>query len=136
MMEREIRHVCDLETLKELDAKAVEHSPDAIVFASMDGVIVSVNAAAEFMFGYHRNEMLGQPVEMLMPDEVRDRHVRHRDRYAEEPRSRDMGLGMTLTARARSGKTFLVEIKLSPIVPLTGGVYVMTVIRRSKRSET
>jgi PAS domain S-box-containing protein len=106
----------------------LEAAPDAIVEVSDDGAIVLVNQIAEQMFGYQRNELLGQSVDLLVPDGVRPTHYRHRDSYLEHPRTRPMGSGLELHARRRDGSLFPVEISLSPIQTETG-MHVTAVIR-------
>ena len=80
-----------------------------------DGTIVLLNAAAEKMFGYRREDLLGQLIEVLVPGSVRDRHHEHRDHYAEHPITRPMGIGLELFAQRKDGSQFPVEISLSPI---------------------
>ncbi len=115
----------------------LEAAPDAIVEVSADGRIVLMNRIAEEMFGYVRDELLGEPVDLLVPDGIRHEHYRHRDRYLENPRTRPMGSGLELHARRRDGTLFPVEISLSPI-QTEGGVHVTAVIRdvtERKRAE-
>jgi hypothetical protein len=93
----------------------LEAAPDAMVCAGADGRIALVNAQAEQLFGYSRDELAGQPVEMLVPEGVRDAHPGHRAEYAADPRPRPMGAGMELAGRRRDGTTFPAEISLSAI---------------------
>lgn len=93
----------------------LDASPDAVVIIRLDGVIEVVNLTAERMFGYSRDEMLGKPVEMLLPEHLRAAHVNHRKKYTSQPQMRPMGLGKNLKARARDGREFPVEIALSPV---------------------
>ncbi|HEX4228623.1 MAG TPA: ATP-binding protein [Bryobacteraceae bacterium] len=93
----------------------LEAAPDAILEVERDGTIVLLNAAAERMFGYQRDELLGQLIEILVPDSLRERHRTHRDRYAEHPITRPMGIGLELFALRKDGSQFPVEISLSPI---------------------
>jgi PAS domain S-box-containing protein len=79
------------------------------------GRIALVNAQAERLFGYRRDELVGQPVEMLVPDAVKTAHQTHRARYTADPRPRPMGARIELAARRRDGSTFPVEISLSAI---------------------
>ncbi len=80
-----------------------------------DGTIVLLNAAAEKMFGYRREDLLGQLIEVLVSGAVRERHHEHRDHYAEHPITRPMGIGLELFAQRKDGSQFPVEISLSPI---------------------
>ncbi|MGB7134036.1 MAG: PAS domain S-box protein, partial [Acidobacteriaceae bacterium] len=106
----------------------LEAAPDAIVEVSADGRIVLVNQIAEEMFGYRREELLGQSVDLLVPDAIRHQHHHYRDSYLDQPRTRPMGSGLDLHARRRDGSLFPVEISLSPIHTDTG-VHVTAVIR-------
>ena len=106
----------------------LESAPDAMIIVDEHGKIAIVNAQAETMFGYQRNEMLGQPVEELLPNRVRERHVQHREGFAKTPSLRPMGVGLRLAARRRDGSEFPVEISLSP-VNSANGRFVSSVIR-------
>ncbi|NIV18063.1 MAG: PAS domain S-box protein, partial [Woeseiaceae bacterium] len=106
----------------------LESAPDAMVIIDHYGKISVVNAQAEQMFGYARNELLGMEVELLLPDDVRNKHISHRAAYAREPHLRPMGIGMDLSAKRKDGTTFPVEISLSPVTSATGS-FVSSVIR-------
>ncbi|HSV40570.1 MAG TPA: PAS domain S-box protein [Nocardioidaceae bacterium] len=93
----------------------LEAAPDAIVGVSSDGRIVLVNAQTEALFGYDRKELVGQPIEILIPESSRGRHPSHRDAYFAEPRTRPMGEGLDLVARRKDGSEFPAEISLSSI---------------------
>lgn len=110
-----------------------EASPDAIVIVDDTGMVRLVNRQAEFLFGYHRSEMVNHPVEQLIPVEVRDTHIKHRAKYAEEPRIRPMGIGLYVEALRKDGSTLTVEANLSPIVTRSGW-FVIATIRRRKQS--
>ena len=90
-----------------------EAASEAILIVDRTGIIESVNRKAEEMFGYPRPALLGQPLEILLPQRVRARHVGHRVAYFEEPRARSMGQGLDLVALRRDGTEFPVEISLS-----------------------
>jgi PAS domain S-box-containing protein len=93
----------------------LEAAPDAMVCVNSGGLIVLVNAQAERLFGYPRGELVGQPVEMLVPDAVEARHPDLRAGYAADPQPRQMGAGLELSARRRDGTTFPAEIALSAL---------------------
>ena len=105
--------------VKHLDGRRfaglLEAAPDAMVCVDADGRIALVNAQTERLFGYGRDELIGQPVEVLVPDAARDVHPRHRVGYVADPRPRPMGAGMELAGRRRDGTTFPAEISLSAI---------------------
>ncbi|GAB4512467.1 MAG: hypothetical protein Tsb0026_16450 [Sulfuricaulis sp.] len=106
----------------------LESAPDAIVIADQEGHIVLVNSQAERWFGYARGELIDQPVEILLPERLRQRHAGHRADYLSAPRARPMGNGLELFGRRRDGSEFPVEISLSPIETV-GGVWVTSIIR-------
>ena len=93
----------------------LESAPDAIVIVNSRGQIVLVNAQAERLFGYNRTELIGQPIETLVPTRYRAQHVAHRDNYARMPAARPMGAGLPLHGQRKDGTEFPVEISLSPI---------------------
>jgi len=110
-----VRDVSDRNRAEAKFRGLLEAAPDAIVGVSTDGTITLVNAQAERLFGYHRDELLGQPIEILVPDRVRHRHPGHRGRYFTDPQPRPMGAGMQLAARRKDGTEFPAEISLSSI---------------------
>jgi hypothetical protein len=103
----------------ELDRSAVgsvlEAAPDAILLVSANGDIALANAQAERMFGYARDELVGRPIDMLVPDAARPLHAEHRHHYMLAPEPRPMGAGRELTARRRDGTELPVEISLSTL---------------------
>jgi len=92
----------------------LEAAPDAIMQVDADGRIILLNRVAEDMFGYSRDELLGQPVEALIPRELHARHAEHRAHYRQQPMTRTMGSGLALEAIRKDGTRFPVEISLSP----------------------
>lgn len=95
--------------------QVLESAPDAMVIVGNDGRIVLVNAQTEEIFGYDRQSLLGQPVEVLMPERFRDRHRGHVLDYFTNARVRPMGACMGLYALRKDGSEFSVEISLSPV---------------------
>src|SRR5678816_4179895 len=88
----------------------LESAPDAIVIVGKDGRIVLVNTQTEKLFGYSRSELLGERVDMLVPDRFRNLHSEHRHAYFGSPRARGMGSGLELFGRRKDGSEFAVEI--------------------------
>jgi PAS domain S-box-containing protein len=105
------------QTREKLFEKLLDAAPDALVIVNRDGVIVLVNSQTEIMFGYRRQEMLGQRVELLVPEALRGLHVEHRNKYFAnpDPRPRPMGQNLNLAGRRKDGREFPVEISLSPL---------------------
>lgn len=118
----------ELRQAEALFRELLEAAPDAILLVNSEGRIVLVNAQTETLFGYNREELVGQPVEILIPDRVRRRHVAHRDRYVAAPITRPMGAGLDLTARRKDGTEFPVEISLSPMTT-TDGTLIISILR-------
>jgi protein-histidine pros-kinase len=102
-----------LEAAEALFRSLLESAPDGVLVAGIDGRITLVNAQVERLFGYRRDELVGQPVELLIPKRLRGRHVGHRDEYAAAPRTRQMGVGLELVGRRKDGSEVPVEISLS-----------------------
>jgi len=93
----------------------LESAPDAMVIIDRKGEVQLANAAIETLFGYPRAELIGRPVEMLIPQRYRDRHPGHRARFLAERRVRPMGANLELSGQRKDGSEFPVEISLSPL---------------------
>ena len=112
----------------ELFRDLLESAPDAMVIVNGEGVIMLVNAQAEALFGYTRAELLGQPVNDLVPERFRGQHTGHRTDYLQSRRVRPMGEGLELFGRCKDGHEVPVEISLSPL-NTPDGVLVSAAIR-------
>ena len=106
----------------------LESAPDAMIIVDEQGLISLVNGQALKMFAYRREEMLGEPIEMLLPKAARSAHVALRDSYTTDPKLRPMGPNMDLFGLRKDGSEFPVEISLSP-VNTDSGKFISSVIR-------
>lgn len=116
--------------------KLFEFSPDAIVVTNQDGRITNANAQLERAFGYTREELLDQPVEILIPERFHGVHPKHRSDYSHEPRVRHMGTGLELYGRRKDGSEFPVDIKLSPVETPEGRITLSVIRDISERKRT
>src|SRR5919204_1485176 len=114
----------------------LEAAPDCVVIVDLGGTIQMVNRQTEVLFGYPREELLGQPVEMLMPERFRGRHHGHRMNYADDPHTRPMGVGLELFGRREDGSEFPVEISLSPMSSEDESVVISIIRDVTGRKET
>jgi PAS domain S-box-containing protein len=106
----------------------LELMPDAVVVSGPDGSIRYVNAMTEKVFGYVRAELLGRPLEILMPARFRRGHLAQRQEYDAAPRVRPMGSGLQLFGLKKSGQEFPIDISLGP-VQMGGERYVIAAVR-------
>ena len=97
-----------------------EFSPDAILVTDNGGVMRAANPRAEELFGYSSNELIGQPVEILVPARFRGGHPRHRENYSAHPRTRQMGAALNLFGLRKDGAEFPVDIMLKPMQTESG----------------
>ena len=111
-----------------LSSDLLEALPDAVVAVDRDGTILQVNSQAQELFGYDRDELIGQKVEVLVPERYRSEHHQHRDNFAQAPKTRRMGANLDLYGRRRNGSEFPVEISLSP-VSTENGTFVLSAVR-------
>ncbi|MCE9529676.1 MAG: PAS domain-containing sensor histidine kinase, partial [Planctomycetes bacterium] len=105
----------------------LEAAPDAVVIIDGEGVIVQVNSQTEKLFGYRREELVGRPLEMLMPERYRGTHVAETRAYAADPHPRPMGRGLDLFGLRRDGHEFPIDVSISPLPPERGLLVASTI---------
>lgn len=105
----------------------LEAAPDAVVIIDGDGVIAQVNGQAEKVFGYGREELIGRPLEMLMPERYRGSHVAQTRAYTADPRPRPMGRGLDLFGMRKDGSEFPIDVSISPLPPERGILLASTI---------
>jgi PAS domain S-box-containing protein len=133
-----IERKSDEEALRKSEATArafLESAAESIIVVNGAGEIVLVNAQTEVMFGYRRGDLIGETLELLLPESVRAAHVRHRTGYFAEPRVRRMGQDLVLAGRRRNGTEFPVEISLSYVETPEGILAMAFVTDISERVE-
>lgn len=113
----------------------VESSPAAYVVVNAEGSIVFCNARTENFFGYSRDELIGQPIEMLIPEKFRDKYREYRRAFALAPEAMVMGIGRDLYALRKDGSQFLAEVGLHQVMIEDGPLIVATVVDISERRQ-
>jgi PAS domain S-box-containing protein len=112
-----------------------DHAPDAIVVVDQEGKIIQGNHQALKMFGYSRTEIIGRPVEMLLPQAFREKHQRHVTGFMDHPRERAMGTGMALFGLRKDGAHFPVDINLGPLQIGSHSVVLATIRDTTERKK-
>jgi PAS domain S-box-containing protein len=132
--------VTDLKHGEERMRLAVEAAPNAMIMANREGHIILLNAQAEKVFGYAREELLGRSIEVLLPESFRTGHPGHRDDFHRAPSARSMGAGQDLHGRRKDGSAVPVEIGLKPIETPEGMAVLASIVditaRRRVEAET
>ena len=131
-----IHDITERKRLEHRFRQAVESAPNAIVMVNKSGTIVMVNAQTEAFFGYSRAELIGQPVEILVPKRFRNAHVGVRQAYLAIPVSRPMGAGQDLYGLRKDGTEFPVEIGLSLIDSKEETLVLSTIVDITTRKAT
>ena len=132
-----VRDITDRKRSEEKFKGLLEAAPDAMIIANDKGEIVLINRQTEKLFGYRKEELIGKPVEILIPADFRHKHVSQRTQYTEAPKVRAMGAGLELFAVRKDGIQFPVEISLSPLETEEGTLISASVrdITARKKSE-
>ncbi|MER6124158.1 PAS domain S-box protein [Streptomyces sp. NPDC001795] len=131
-----VRDVSERKAAEERFRGLLEAAPDAMVIVDDTGTIRLVNAQTEALFGYRREELLGHPVELLVPGRFRTHHTEHRNAYAHNQQVRPMGAGLDLYGLRKDGTEFPVEISLSPLETADGLLVSAAVRDVSERKAT
>jgi diguanylate cyclase (GGDEF)-like protein/PAS domain S-box-containing protein len=111
----------------------LEASPHAVIAVDAHGTIRYVSPQISATFGYEPDELIGKPIEILVPDSVAARHVSQRDGFTAHRTARPMGIGLDLSARRKDGSVFPVEIGLAPVETPTGPEVFATIVDISAR---
>ncbi len=101
----------------------LEASPDAVVIIDGGGMVVQINSQTERLFGYGREELVGRPLEVLMPERFRGTHIAQRRAYFADPRPRSMGSGLELYGLTKDGREFPIDVSISPLQPEAGVLF-------------
>jgi PAS domain S-box-containing protein len=114
----------------------LESAPDGIVIVDAEGRIVAINSRTEILFGYSRQELVGHPVEVLIPARFDRLHVKHRASFLAQPQVRPMGAGLELLGKRKNGTEFPVDISLSPLQTQQGRFIISVVRDITERKQT
>jgi two-component system cell cycle sensor histidine kinase/response regulator CckA len=131
-----IASILDITERRRLEQRyeaAIQQLPEGMLIVCSEGRIVMANPTVEQMFGYGRNELIGQPVEVLLPTRTQDAHHNHRNMFMANPSARRMGMGFDLYGRRKDGSEIPVEIGLNPMSAGDGLEVIVTIIDISNR---
>jgi len=116
----------------DLGIEYIKHSQHGIIAVNDKRMIILANRSAELLFGYHKSELLGKALEILLPDGLKEKHQHHTEGYVHNPRNRPMGVGLELKGRRKDGSEIPVDINLIP-VPNVGQHGMITMAEISKK---
>lgn len=120
---------------KEMIDALFDHATEGILIADANGKILLINPSAEKMFGFLSNELYGESIEILIPDQLKHQHKINRESYSQKPNARPMGLGLDLKAKRKDGSLFPVEISLSPLKKDNEQLFIAFIIDISIRKQ-
>ncbi|MEW6731794.1 MAG: PAS domain S-box protein [Acidobacteriota bacterium] len=127
------KHIDERKQAEEQFRLVVESAPNGIAMVDKRGAIVMINAQVEKMFGYSRNEIIGQPVEILVPERFRGNHPAYREDFMKNTRARPMGAGRDLFGLRKNGTEFPVEIGITPVETEEGLHVLCTIVDITER---
>ncbi len=127
------RDITERKLAEERFRLAVEAAPNAMIMIDRKGSIAFANAQSEILFGYSRRELVGQNIEMLVPERFRGKHAAYREGYFEQPKTRPMGGGRDLFGLRKDGTEIPVEIGLNPITAVEGAFVLASIIDITER---
>lgn len=113
----------------------LEFAPDGVIVVDENGVIVRINKQIERLFGYEREDLEGRPIESIIPNRFRTKHVHLRNSYIDTPHVRPMGIGLDLVALHKNGAEIPVEVSLSPMETSAGSFVISTLRDVSQRKQ-
>jgi PAS domain S-box-containing protein len=116
--------------IPDLGIEYMKHSQHGVIAVNEAGHIVVVNRSAELMFGYHKSELIGQTIEMLLPDTLREKHKESRSGFISHPRNRPMGVGLALKAKRKDGTEISIDINLIPVPSVKGLITIAEISRK------
>lgn len=123
------RDVTDSKKLEARMSELLNSAPDAMIVTDRHGIIDTINSETERLFGYMRQELIGKPIEQLLPRRLREAHVKLRTNYIARPERRPMGTGLELYGLRKDGTEFPVEVSLSPVLGEVEGIEIVAAIR-------
>ncbi|MCC6139480.1 MAG: PAS domain S-box protein [Nitrospira sp.] len=130
-----IRDISERKQWEDTLHTVVESAPSGMVLVDQSGILRMVNAEVERIFGYPRAELLGKPIETLLPEAIRQQHVKDRTAFMAKPSSRTMGTGRELHGRRKDGSAFPVEVGLKSVRTATGLSIIATVMDVTERKQ-
>jgi PAS domain S-box-containing protein len=128
------RSIGEMDILNQSEA-IFQFATEGVLITDNTGSIVKINPSAEHLFGYQANELIGNPIETLIPRQYRKEHTQHRIGFVKNPHARCMGAGVDLMAQRKDGSTFPVEVSLSPYTNSKGKYTIAFIIDITTRKE-